>query len=57
MIHYKDMTFCSSDCTNKDCFRYFSEGVKQGAIAWCPENPVVALSDFSLGCKYYLPSR
>lgn len=58
MICYKDKTFCSSDCTNSSCFRFFSEEERQGAIKWSeglvPEGEhLVAFSDFSDVCPWY----
>ena len=28
MIHYRDMTFCSAACANRDCPRNFTDEVK-----------------------------
>ena len=39
MICYKDKTFCSSDCTNKDCHRFFSDEVREGARKWWDHDP------------------
>lgn len=52
---YMDMTFCSSDCTRKDCKRHFDEQDRQNAVLWWgTDNPPVAFSDFSSMCKDYL---
>lgn len=56
MICYRDMTFCSSDCTNAECYRNFTPEVKEGSRRWWshdPENAPVAFSDFSKLCKGY----
>lgn len=53
---YKDQTFCSSDCTNERCFRYFGKAQVEGARAWWdhdPDNAPVAFSDFSNTCPEY----
>ena len=54
MICYKDMTFCSSDCTNTECHRFFSEEQRENAEKWWggPDAPV-AFSDFSGDCPAY----
>lgn len=48
---YKDQTFCKSDCTNMECFRYYDSGVEKDAQEF---GLPVALSDFSKGCKHYV---
>ena len=56
MLCYKDMTFCSSDCTNKECYRYFGEEQRQGAKKWWshdPDNAPVAICNFSFDCEGY----
>ena len=56
MICYKDQTFCSSDCVNKNCFRYFGEEERKGAKAWWGgDDAPVAFADFSLNCPDYKP--
>lgn len=51
---YKDMTFCSSDCTNKTCFRFFGDDQRKGAVAWWGgEGAPIAFSDFSKRCEDY----
>lgn len=60
MICYRDMTFCSSDCDNRECRRHFSEEVEKGARKWWshdPDNAPIAFSDFSKTCPDYLPRR
>lgn len=50
MISYRDMTFCSSDCDNMECFRYFDAGVaKDAEDAGLP----VSLANYSSRCEYY----
>lgn len=54
MISYKDMTFCSSDCTNKSCYRFFSDYHKENSVEWWGSDEApVAFSDFSGTCKEY----
>jgi len=56
MIHYKDRTFCDSDCTNTGCFRNFTDGERRGARMWWnhdPENAPIAFADFSKTCEGY----
>ena len=52
MLCYKDMTFCSSDCKNEECFRHFGTEQKIGADKWwanfnTPGSAPIAFSDFS----------
>jgi hypothetical protein len=59
MLSYKDMTFCSSDCKNEECFRHFGTEQKVGADKWwataksglfisnTPGSAPIAFSDFS----------
>lgn len=51
---YRDRTFCSSDCTQTMCYRYFGEEEQKKANEWWgkPGAPV-AFSDFSKDCKDY----
>ena len=56
MLWYKDMTFCSSDCSNSECFRHF--GVKQQRMAelWWGDadtEPPVAMANFKPQCQWY----
>ena len=56
MICYRDMTFCvATECTNKDCSRYFSDAVLEGAKAWGGEDAPIAFSDFRSTCDKYKP--
>ena len=50
MICYKDRTFCSSDCTEKACYRYLSP---TDEIRAKELNLPIALSDYSNVCRYY----
>lgn len=51
MISYKDKTFCSSECDNLECHRYYDAGVQSDADnAGLP----VALADFAPTCPYQL---
>jgi len=56
MICFKDMTFCDSDCTNKDCARLWTEELQKQADEWwggAGKGAPVAFSDFSGGCEEY----
>ena len=56
MICYKDKTFCDSNCTNSNCWRFLSDAEKEGARKWWhhdPDNAPIAFSDFSDTCKEY----
>jgi hypothetical protein len=56
---YKDKTFCSSDCTRSDCYRYFSEEDREGAKEWAKvlgvKEASIAWSDYSSTCFWYKP--
>lgn len=53
---YRDMTFCSAqECVVKDCPRYFSDAVLQGAKAWGGDDAPIAFSDFRSACDKYKP--
>lgn len=54
MICFRDMTFCSSDCTNTACMRHFGDDDRAAAENWWggPDAPV-AFSDFSKDCPIY----
>ena len=58
-ICYKDKTFCSSDCTRSDCYRYFSEEDRESAKKWAKglgiKEAPVARSDYSEVCFWYKP--
>ena len=59
MMCYKDKTFCSSDCTRSDCWRYFSEEDREDAKEWAKglgiEEVSIAWSDYSEVCFWYKP--
>ena len=58
MMCYRDMTFCSSDCKNTECFRNFTPTVKEQAIEWWGSEDVpIAYADFSDGCDEYTPPQ
>lgn len=60
MICYKDMTFCSSDCTSTDCYRYFGVTHMQAARQWWshdPDNAPIAWADFSGNCDEYMEPK
>ena len=50
MLCYRDMTFCQSDCTNKECSRFISEAVVEGSEK---TGLPLAVSDFSETCEDY----
>ncbi len=52
MICYKDMTFCSRDCANKECKRNKKNINKPPDLEWMP----VAYSDFK-DCKRFKERR
>lgn len=54
MMCYRDMTFCSSDCNNEKCFRFFGQEQQKAADNWWgkPGAPI-AMTDFSKTCKEY----
>lgn len=55
MICYRGMTFCSSNCTNAQCGRFFSPEVAEAARKWWGrDNAPVSLADFSKGCAEYI---
>lgn len=56
MLCFHDMSFCSSDCRNKDCRRFFSPKLREEAKRWWgSDDAPVAFSDFSGGCDKYQP--
>ena len=48
MLCYKDQTFCDSDCTKEDCYRYFSDEEEKRAKK-C--GLLIAICDYSGGRK------
>lgn len=50
MLCYKDQTYCQSDCTNKECHRFLSDEIKEGAQK---RDLPIALCDFSKHCEEY----
>lgn len=58
MLHYKDMSFCNSDCTNTECFRNLTPKVLEEAKRWSgDDSPAIAVIDFSKTCKTYTPKE
>lgn len=56
-ICYKDKTFCSAVCDNKECHRQYTKEADEGAREWWshdPDNAPVAFSDFSENCPDYI---
>lgn len=55
MICYLDKTFCSSDCKNQHCSRFWTDEIHQAAKEWWGgDNAPVAFSDFSKTCPEYI---
>jgi len=55
---FKDQTFCSSDCRNDNCFRFWTDEMHEQAQRWWPhdkENIPIAWADLSKDCPKYLP--
>lgn len=52
MMCYKDRTFCASDCTNKDCFRFLPDEERNKAAA---AGFLFSFADFSENCDAYVP--
>jgi hypothetical protein len=50
MLCYKDRTFCSSDCTNRDCYRHLTPDDKNKAAEM---DLLISWSDFSDTCPDY----
>jgi hypothetical protein len=63
MLCFRDMTFCASNCVNSECRRHFGPDDMIAAAKWWEsfnspdEDPPVAFSDFSDGCKDYKPAE
>ena len=55
MLCFRDMTFCRSDCTNKECWRHFGPDDQAAARAWLGEDAPVDFADFSHDCPDYQP--
>jgi hypothetical protein len=58
MLCYRDMTFCSASCANKECRRQFTAEDRLKAELWwrgCEGGPPVAFADFSANCEAYQP--
>lgn len=57
MICFKDRTFCSSDCVQSRCFRFFGEVQRQEAEDWAAsfgwEEAPIAFSDWTNSCPDY----
>lgn len=58
MLCFRDMSFCSSDCTNDKCFRHFGDDDAEAAKKWWGDNclkgdPPISFMDFSGDCPDY----
>lgn len=47
---YQNKIFCSSDCVNTECYRYYDQGVAKDAS---DSGLTLALSDWTKSCPYY----
>jgi hypothetical protein len=54
MLSYRDKVFCSSDCTNRACHRYFTPDDENRASQ---SDLPVAWSDYSGVCRDYRPPQ
>ena len=51
---FKDRTFCSSDCIETGCWRFFSDKLHEEAVEWWgSEDYPIATADFSTRCEAY----
>ena len=50
MLCYRDMTFCDSDCANRECFRNLTPEHRQKSIDL---DLPVAKANFWFNCKAY----
>jgi hypothetical protein len=58
MMCFRDMTFCSAKCSNRECFRNYNSEVREAGIRWWgSEDFPIALSNLSEGCGKYIPIR
>ena len=57
MKYFRDINFCSSDCTNTECFRHFGDDDAEAAKQWWGrhDEPPVSYMDFSWYCETYSP--
>jgi hypothetical protein len=53
-MNFRDMSFCSSNCTNTQCYRHYGPDDEDAAKRWWgKDNPPVAFMDFSGACPDY----
>lgn len=53
-MHFRDMTFCGSDCTRSTCRRHFGPDDRAAARKWWgSDNAPVAMCDYSPNCDDY----
>lgn len=58
MICYRDMTFCASDCENKECQRCVTDEVRDAAEEWWGgKDYPIAKANFHLSCEEYKPKQ
>jgi hypothetical protein len=59
MMCFKDMTFCSATCANKNCSRNWRLRDKSDYEKWSMRfnnnEGLIAFSDFSNTCNEYMP--
>jgi hypothetical protein len=54
MICFRDMSFCASNCANRDCRRNYGPEEKAAAREWWGgDDAPVALANFRTGCADY----
>lgn len=52
MMGYRDMTFCTSPCGNKSCFRQLTQEVQEaGKRWWGSEDFPIVTADFKDMCE------
>ena len=59
MLCFKDMTFCSATCANKNCSRNWRLRDKSDYEEWSMRfdngEGLIAITDFSNTCNEYMP--
>ena len=59
MICYKDMAFCSAECSNMECYRKFNDEQRLAVELWWSGrsgDPPIAWADFSKLCPDFTPT-
>lgn len=55
MTRFRDITYCSSDCMNRDCEKNYSPEKAAAAEAMWGKNPPIDFADLKTGCADYRP--